>query len=92
MTLAFLIAIAVLVGVVLLLILEIRRSPGPMKWGKRPVWAKRLRIAFVLLLLTAVCLGIWSTLIEPNRLVIHTQTIKIEAWPKELSEIGRAHV
>jgi hypothetical protein len=50
--------------------------------GKRPVWKKLLRIAFVLLLLTAVCLGIWSVFIEPNRLVIHREAIKIDAWPK----------
>jgi len=84
MTLAFLIAAVVFCGVVLLLVRELRRSPGPMTWGKHPVWNKRLRIALVLLLLAAVCLGIWSVLIEPNRLVIHQETIKIEAWPKEL--------
>ena len=85
MTLAFIVAAAVFCGVVLLLIRELRRSPGPMKWGKRPVWQKRLRIAFVLLLLIAVCVAIWSTCIEPNRLVIHAETIKIDDWPKELN-------
>lgn len=85
MTLVFLIAALVSCGVVFLLVRELRRSPGPMKWGKRPVWKKRLRIIFVLLLLMAVCLGIWSVLIEPNRLVVHQETIRIEAWPKELN-------
>ena len=85
MTLAFLIAAAVFCGVVFFLIREIRRSPGAMKWGKRPVWQKRLRITFVVLLLIAVCLGIWSVLIEPNRLVIHQETINIDSWPKELN-------
>jgi predicted MPP superfamily phosphohydrolase len=85
MTLAFLIAAAVFVGLILLLIREIRRSTGPMKLGKRPVWKKSLRIAFVLLLLIAVCLGIWSVFIEPNRLVIHAETIKIDNWPRELN-------
>src|SRR5512132_1217064 len=85
MTLAFLLAAAVFCGVVFLLIGELRRSPGPIKWGKHPVWRKRLRITFVLLLMMAVCLGIWSVLIEPNRLVVHQETIKIEAWPKELN-------
>ncbi len=85
MTIPFLIAAVVFCGVVLLLVRELRRSPGPMKWGKRPVWKRRLRITFVLLLLTAVCLGIWSVLIEPNRLVVHQEAIKIQAWPKELN-------
>ena len=84
MTLVFLIAATVFCGVVLLLIREIRRSPGPMKWGKRPIWKKRLRIALVLLLLVAVGVGIWSVFVEPNRLVIHAETIKIVEWPKEL--------
>jgi len=92
MTLAFLIAGAVFCALVLLLIREIRRSSGPMKWGKRPVWAKRLRIALVLLLLAAVCLGIWSVFIEPNRLVIHAETIKIDSWPKELNGLHIAVV
>lgn len=85
MTLVFLIAALVSCGVVFLLVRELRRSPGPMKWGKRPVWTKRLRIIFVLLLLMAVCLGIWSVLIEPNRLVVHQETIRIGGWPKELN-------
>lgn len=85
MTLVFLLAALVSCGVVFLLVRELRRSPGPMKWGKRPVWKKRLRIIFVLLLLMAVCLGIWSVLIEPNRLVVHQETIRIGGWPKELN-------
>lgn len=85
MTIPFLIAAVVFCGVVLLLVRALRRSPGPMKWVKRPVWKRRLRITFVLLLLTAVCLGIWSVLIEPNRLVVHQEAIKIQAWPKELN-------
>jgi len=85
MTLAFIIAAVVFCGVVLLLIREIRRSPGPMKWGKRPVGNKRLRIGGVLVLLLAVFLAIWSVLIEPNRLVLHQEMIKIDGWPKELN-------
>ncbi len=76
MIIAFIVAAVVFCGAFLLLIRELRRSPGPMKWGKGPVWKKRLRIAFVLLLLAGVCLGIWSVFIEPNRLVIHAETIK----------------
>src|SRR5258706_6751682 len=85
MIIAFIVAAVVFCGAFLLLIRELRRCPGPMKWGKGPVWKKRLRIAFVLLLLAGVCLGIWSVFIEPNRLVIHAETIKIDDWPKELN-------
>ena len=39
-------------------------------------------LTLVLLLLGV---GVWSTLIEPNRLVIHPETIQISNWPKDLS-------
>ena len=35
-------------------------------------------------LLVLVCL-IWGVFIEPNRLVVHQETIQINNWPKELS-------
>ncbi len=85
MSLAYVIAVAVFLGLLLLLIREVRRSPGPMRWGKRPVWPKRIRVALVVLWLVVVCLAIWGTLIEPNRLIVHQETIQIENWPKELS-------
>ena len=84
MSLTYVTAIAVFLGLLLVLIREVRRSPGPMRWGKRPVWRKRIRIAIAVLLLFIVCLAIWGTLIEPNRLIVHQETIKIENWPKEL--------
>src|SRR4029077_10554685 len=92
MKLSLLIAAVIFCGVVFILIRKIRRSPGSMKWGKRPVWTKRLRIAFVLFLLTTVCLGIWSVFIEPNRLIVHAETIKIDGWPKELNGLHVAVV
>ena len=92
MTLAFLIAIAVFCGMVLLLIREIRRPARPMKWGKRPVWQKRLRIALLLSLLVAVCVGIWSVFIEPNRLVVHAETMRIDEWPRELNGLRIAAI
>jgi len=49
------------------------------------VWPKRIRVAIAVLTLIIVCLAIWATLIEPNRLIVHQETIQIENWPKELS-------
>jgi len=85
MKIPFIIAALIFLGLVLLLNREVRRSPGPMKWGKRPVWPKRIRISLVVLLLLAMSVGIWSVFIEPNRLVIHSETIRIDGWPQELN-------
>jgi hypothetical protein len=46
MTVAFVVAIAVLLALLLFLYNEMRRSPGPSQWGRTPVWPKRLRVAF----------------------------------------------
>jgi hypothetical protein len=85
MSIRFVIAIAVVLGLILFLIREVRRSPGPMRWGKRPVWRKRIRVALVVLSLIVVCIAIWGILIEPNRLIVHQETIQIDNWPKELN-------
>src|SRR5258708_25625061 len=45
--------------------------------------AFRVVFAFVLPLILS-CL-IWGFFIEPNRLVVHQETIQIDNWPKELS-------
>lgn len=45
------------------------------------------RVAVVLILIT-VGIGIvivWSTLIEPNRLVVHQEQIRLKRWPPELN-------
>ena len=37
------------------------------------------------LLLCLAVLALWSFLIEPNRLIVHPETIQITNWPPELS-------
>jgi predicted MPP superfamily phosphohydrolase len=56
-----------------------RTKPAPSR--KRTIF----RWTALLLLLLLVGVGVWSTLIEPNRLVIHQEAIQIEAWPKDFS-------
>lgn len=51
----------------------------------RQSWKKRIRIALAVVLVFAGSLAIWSCFIEPNRLIVHPQTIQIDNWPKELS-------
>jgi predicted MPP superfamily phosphohydrolase len=84
MTVTFVVAIAVLLGLVLFLHNEMRRSPGPAQWGRVPHWPKRLRIAFAAIILFLAGAAFWGFLIEPGRLVIHEQTIQIDNWPQSL--------
>jgi predicted MPP superfamily phosphohydrolase len=49
---------------------------------------KRIRtIIGVVLLLGLVCAGIWSFLIEPNRVVVREETIQLENWPAGLENL-----
>jgi predicted MPP superfamily phosphohydrolase len=85
MIILFVVSVAVLVGLLLLFIRELRRSPGPRKWGQTPVWKKRIRVSLALIPLLLFSLAFWSVFIEPNRLLTHRETIKIDNWPQELS-------
>jgi predicted MPP superfamily phosphohydrolase len=83
MAVAFVISIAILLGLLLFLYSEIRRSPGPIQWDSSPRWGKRLRILFALILLFIAGAVFWGFLIEPGRLVVREQTIQIDNWPRE---------
>ena len=85
MTLVFVISVAVLLASLVLLVRELRRSPGPRQWGRTPKCKKRIRVAAAAILLLLVNLLFWSIFIEPNRLVVHQETIRIDNWPTELS-------
>jgi len=53
----------------------------------RPAVRRTLRISILaILLLIAFCL-VWGFFIEPNRLVVHAETIQVATWPQELSGI-----
>jgi len=51
----------------------------------RHSWKKRIRISLLGIFLFFAVLAVWSFLIEPNRLIVHPETIQIDNWPKELS-------
>ena len=84
MAIAFVISIAILLGLLLFLFNEIRRSPGPMRWGHTPRWGKRLRILLAAIVLLLAGVVFWAFLIEPGRLVVREQTIQIDNWPQPL--------
>src|SRR4026207_387054 len=85
MTVAFLIAISVIGGLLLFLIREVRRSPGPTQFGRTPRWAKPLRVSLTAIILLIGLLIFYGFLLEPGRLVVHQQTIQIAGWPSELN-------
>src|SRR5437870_6696589 len=58
----------------------------------RQSWKRMVRIALAILLLLILSCGIYAFLIEPNRLVVHQDTIQIDNWPKELSGLRIAMV
>lgn len=85
MTIPFVIAVAVILGLVFFLIREVRRPPGPRQWGRTPRWGKRLRVSLDAIILLLGLLLFWTFLIEPNRLVVRRQNIKIDNWPRQLN-------
>jgi predicted MPP superfamily phosphohydrolase len=92
MTVAFVVAISVLLGLMLFLYQEVRRSPGPREWGRTPKWAKRFRVTLATIPLILACLVFWGVLIEPARLLVRHQTIQIDTWPKELDGLRVAAI
>ena len=87
MTIPFVIAVAVLCGLALFFLHEVRRSPGPMEWGRTPHWKKRIRVTLAVIPLLLGCIIFWGFFVGPDRLVIHHETISIDRWPKELSDL-----
>ena len=51
----------------------------------RQQWRKRIRFALLALLILILSCCVWGFFIEPNRLIVHQQTIQIDNWPRELS-------
>jgi len=84
MATAFVIVVSVVLGLLLFLLHEVRRFPGPPQWGRSPKWGKRIRVILVCLPLVIALLVFWGVFIEPGRLVTRQQTIKIDKWPNEL--------
>ena len=62
MTIAFVIAVAVLLGLLLFLFRELRRPSGPDESGRPQLWKKRIRIALAVILVFAGSLAILGIL------------------------------
>jgi predicted MPP superfamily phosphohydrolase len=84
MSVPFIIAAAILLGLLLFLFRLLRRFGKP-EWGSTPRWAKAVRVVAWLIPILLFSLAFWAFFIEPNRLVLHQETVQIDAWPAELS-------
>lgn len=78
MTLWFVIAVAVLLGLLLFVLQSVRRPAGNSRWQKP------LRVGSRLVLLLLAFLVFWGFFVEPNRLIVREETIEIDGWPGEL--------
>ena len=83
-TLAFIVDVAVLAGLVFLLVKAIRRLARARVGDRSGLRRARLNLILALLLLAVFLCVSWGALIEPNRLVVNQQAIQIDNWPKEL--------
>ena len=86
-TLATFTAIILFLGLILLLVKAIRRLSVAGDVDRPRLWRARLNVAFALLLLIILSCVIWGTLIEPNRLIVKQQSIRIDTWLAELGSL-----
>jgi len=85
MTVAFVVSVAILIGLLLFLIREARRPIAGSKWDSGLLWQKRLRISLTLIFLLVGGVVCWGFFIEPNRLVVRQETLQLQHWPSGLS-------
>jgi predicted MPP superfamily phosphohydrolase len=84
MSVPFIIAAAILLGLLLFLFRQVRKVGKP-EWSSTPRWNRAVRLVAWLVPLILFSLGIWAFFIEPNRLIVHQEKVQIENWPAELS-------
>jgi len=81
---AFVFAVAVLLGLLIFLFQQLRRF-GTGRWGTISTWQKIVRISSAFIPLILFSMIFWGFFIEPNRLIVHQETIQIDNLPAELS-------
>jgi predicted MPP superfamily phosphohydrolase len=88
MTVAFVVTVAIFLGLLLFLVNEVRRPVHVTKWeGRGRLWLKRLRLVLASILILLVAGLGYAFFIEPNRLIVHYETIQIQRWPASLSNL-----
>jgi predicted MPP superfamily phosphohydrolase len=88
MTVAFVLTLAIFLGLLLFFVNEIRRPVRVTKWeGRGRLWVKRLRISLISILIFVVGAVGWAFFIEPNRLIVRHETLQMQQWPASLSNL-----
>lgn len=88
MTVAFVVTLAIFLGLLLFFINELRRPVRVAKWeGRGRLWRKRLRLALTSILMLLVGVVGWAFFIEPNRLIVRHETLHMQQWPASLSNL-----
>lgn len=87
MTVAFVLTVAIFLGLVLFLIHEVRRPIEVSKWNRGLLWQKRIRLFLTIILLLVCGIVAWAFFIEPNRLVVRHETLELRRWPSGLSGV-----
>jgi predicted MPP superfamily phosphohydrolase len=85
MTVAFVVTVAIVLGLVFFLIHQVRRPLAISTWNPGLLWQKRLRISLIAIILLIVSAIGWGFFIEPNRLVVRDETLEIDNWPTNFS-------
>ena len=81
---AFVVAVAVLLGLLIFLFQQLRRF-GSGGWRSASRWQRAVRLSAVLIPLVLFGMVFWGFFIEPNLLIVRQETIQIENCPPELS-------
>ena len=86
MALSFVICLAVLCGLALFFFHEVDGHPP--RWNGVVLHVgRRESEALAAIPFLLGCITFWAFFVEPNRLVVHHETISIDGWPRELSDL-----
>jgi predicted MPP superfamily phosphohydrolase len=87
MTVAFVVTVAVFLGLLLFWVHEVRRPVSASKWDRSSRWRKPLRLSLATILILLTGLVGWAFFIEPNRLIVRHETVQLDQWPSSLSNL-----
>ena len=88
----FIIAVALFLGLLIFFGVLLRPLPIGQESDRRRRWRRILRVTELIILVSIAASAAWGFFIEPNRLVVHHDTITIDSWPKELSGLRIAMI
>ena len=88
----FIIGVALFLGLLIFLSVLLRPLPIGEASDRRLRLRRIFRLALLVILLTGGACVLWGFFVEPNRLVVHHDSVAIDSWPKELSGLRIAMI